>query len=32
MSEDGRFVAVWQSDAQDGSRFGIFGETGPKPD
>ncbi len=31
MSEDGRFVAVWQSDGQDGSRFGIFGETGPKP-
>ncbi len=32
ISEDGRFVAVWQSDAQDGSRFGIFGETGPKAD
>ncbi|HUV62847.1 MAG TPA: hypothetical protein VMW24_03060 [Sedimentisphaerales bacterium] len=29
MSDDGRFVAVWQGDAQDGSRFGIFGETGP---
>jgi len=32
MSDNGRFVAVWQSDAQDGSRFGIFGETGPKLD
>jgi hypothetical protein len=30
MGDDGRFVAVWQSDSQDGSRFGIFGETGPK--
>ena len=29
MGEDGRFVAVWQSDAQDSSRYGIFGETGP---
>ncbi|MHC4559841.1 MAG: dockerin type I domain-containing protein [Planctomycetota bacterium] len=23
------FVAVWQSDKQDGSGFGIFGEIGP---
>ncbi len=30
MREDDRFVAVWQSDGQDGSRYGIFGETGPK--
>lgn len=30
MREDGRFVAVWQSYGQDGSRYGIFGETGPK--
>jgi hypothetical protein len=29
MGEDGRFVTVWQSDGQDGSRFGIFGEMGP---
>ncbi|HUV64319.1 MAG TPA: hypothetical protein VMW24_10500 [Sedimentisphaerales bacterium] len=32
MSDDGHFVAVWQSDGQDGSRFGIFAETVPKPD
>jgi len=25
MGSDGRFVTVWQSDEQDGSRFGIFG-------
>jgi hypothetical protein len=30
LREDGRFVAVWQSYGQDGSRYGIFGETGPK--
>ena len=24
IGPDGRFVAVWQSDEQDGSRFGIF--------
>lgn len=30
MRRDGRFVAVWQSDGQDGSRYGIFAETGPK--
>jgi len=30
MREDGRFVAVWQSDGQDGSRYGIFGQTGPE--
>ena len=29
MREDGRFAAVWQSDGQDGSRYGIFGLTGP---
>jgi len=26
---DGRFVAVWQSYAQDGSRYGIFARPGP---
>jgi hypothetical protein len=30
IREDGRFVAVWQSDNQDGSQFGIFGEIGPQ--
>jgi hypothetical protein len=30
LREDGRFVAVWQSYGQDGSRYGIFGETGPQ--
>ncbi|MFH1716884.1 MAG: hypothetical protein ABIF19_06000 [Planctomycetota bacterium] len=30
MRDDGNFVAVWQSYAQDGSGFGIFGETGPE--
>jgi hypothetical protein len=30
IREDGRFVTVWQSDGQDGSRYGIFGDTGPK--
>ncbi len=25
IGRDGRFVTVWQSDEQDGSRFGIFG-------
>jgi len=30
IREDGHFVAVWQSDGQDGSRYGIFGDTGPK--
>lgn len=29
MNEGGRFVAVWQSDGQDGSRYGIFGQIGP---
>lgn len=24
---DGRFVTVWQSDEQDGSRFGVFGRS-----
>ena len=32
IGDDGHFVAVWQSDGQDGSRFGIFGEIGPNPD
>ncbi|MEE9371314.1 MAG: hypothetical protein V3W45_07595 [Sedimentisphaerales bacterium] len=30
IKEDGEFVTVWQSDGQDGSEFGIFGEFGPK--
>ncbi len=25
IGQDGRFVTVWQSDGQDGSRFGVFG-------
>ena len=28
ISGAGRFVTVWQSDGQDGSRYGIFGEVG----
>jgi len=32
IKEDGEFVTVWQSDGQDGSEFGIFGEFGPKKD
>jgi len=28
ISEAGNFVTVWQSDDQDGSRYGIFAETG----
>lgn len=28
LAEDGRFVAAWQSYGQDGSRYGIFAETG----
>ena len=28
ISEAGRFVTVWQSDDQDGSRYGIFAEVG----
>ena len=27
---DGRFVAVWQSEEQDGSGYGVFGEMGPR--
>ena len=27
MGRDGRFVTVWQSDEQDGSRFGTFGRS-----
>jgi len=30
IKEDGEFVTVWQSDGQDGSEYGIFGEFGPK--
>jgi len=30
MRENGEFVTVWQSDGQDGSEYGIFGEFGPK--
>ena len=29
MNETGKFVTVWQSDGQDGSGFGIFGQLGP---
>ena len=29
MGEASQFVAVWQSDGQDGSRYGIFGQLGP---
>jgi hypothetical protein len=29
IGPDGRFVAVWQSYAQDGSRYGIFARPGP---
>jgi len=29
MDETGQFVTVWQSDGQDRSGFGIFGEIGP---
>jgi hypothetical protein len=29
MDPDGRFVAVWQSYAQDTSRYGIFARPGP---
>jgi len=28
IRETGEFVTVWQSDGQDGSRFGILGEIG----
>ncbi len=31
MRQDGQFVAAWQSYGQDGSRYGIFGQMGPKP-
>jgi hypothetical protein len=27
VGQDGRFLTVWQSDGQDGSRFGIFGRS-----
>jgi len=29
ISETGGFVAVWQSQTQDGSRYGIFARSGP---
>ncbi len=29
MKQSGEFVVVWQSDGQDGSGYGIFGEVGP---
>jgi len=30
VKENGEFVTVWQSDGQDGSGWGVFGEVGPK--
>jgi len=30
MKESGEFIAIWQSYEQDGSGWGIFGDTGPK--
>lgn len=30
IKENAEFVTLWQSDNQDGSDYGIFGETGPK--
>jgi hypothetical protein len=30
MGETRGFVAVWESDGQDGSGYGVFGEVGPK--
>ncbi|MBA7682642.1 hypothetical protein ES703_90994 [subsurface metagenome] len=30
IRENGEFVMVWQSDGQDGSEYGIFGEFGPR--
>ncbi|GAG90705.1 unnamed protein product, partial [marine sediment metagenome] len=30
MKENGQFVTVWQSNEQDSSGYGIFGEFGPK--
>jgi len=32
MKENGVFVTVWQSDGQDGSGYGVFGELGPRID
>ena len=29
---DGRFVVVWQSDGQDGSQFGVYGQRYAAPD
>ena len=30
ISNNGKFVTVWQSEGQDGSKKGVFGELGPK--
>jgi len=30
IRENGEFVAVWQSEEQDGSDYGVFGEVGPR--
>lgn len=30
MKENGEFVTVWQSNGQDGSDYGIFGQFGPR--
>ena len=30
IRENGEFVTVWQSNGQDGSGYGIFGQIGPK--
>jgi hypothetical protein len=30
MGGNGKFVAVWQSNGQDGSGYGVFGEVGPR--
>jgi hypothetical protein len=30
MSRWGTFVTIWESDGQDGSGYGVFGELGPK--
>ena len=30
IRENGQFVTLWQSDGQDGSGYGIFGQLGPK--
>ncbi len=30
IGKNSKFITVWQSSGQDGSGYGIFGETGPK--